>query len=136
MATASAPPGAKALRAQLEALRDAKERQLHCAGMFGQRIVEQQMELDERISLLRGLIDDGASSDESDSDSERKAHNEGKAGARARNGAEGKELGSEARERWRELRTTLDQWDRENALLSEELTSAGGKVRSAGMHLH
>lgn len=90
----AAPATAGSLRARLQALLEDKEKQLHYAGTLGQRVLEQQMELEERISQLREI---GADKEDED------------------------ELAADARERYRELAETMQGWDDENAQLSESL---------------
>jgi hypothetical protein len=87
------------LRAQLQALLDEKEKQLQHAGTLGQRVLEQQMELEERISQLRDLDADRDDDDEID---------------------------VETRERYRELAQTVQNWDSDNARLTEALATKVG----------
>ncbi|KAF9528362.1 hypothetical protein CPB83DRAFT_791687 [Crepidotus variabilis] len=79
------------MKMHLQTLLDSKEKQLQQAGSLGQRVLAQQMELEERIRQLQELEGDKSEEDEIDSD---------------------------ARERYRELADTLLAWDAENAQLS------------------
>ncbi|KAJ3823527.1 hypothetical protein F5880DRAFT_1566576 [Lentinula raphanica] len=79
------------MRSHLQALLDAKEKQLQQAGTLGQRVLAQQMELEERIRQLQEL------------DADKEEH---------------EELDIEARVKYRELAQTLIDWDEENAQLS------------------
>lgn len=76
---------------RLQLLLDNKEKQLQQAGTLGQRVLAQQIELEEKIRQLQEF------------DAER---------------AEGEELDTDARERYRELAETIAAWDAENAQLS------------------
>ncbi|KAJ7204776.1 hypothetical protein GGX14DRAFT_500974 [Mycena pura] len=84
------------MKYHLQSLLDAKERQLQQAGSLGQRVLAQQMELEERIRQLQELDADKLDDDEVD---------------------------DEARERYRELAGTLRAWDNENAELSSAFGS-------------
>ena len=88
-AQAFASPGERKFSLQL--LLDNKEKQLQQAGTLGQRVLAQQIELEEKIRQLHEL------------DAER---------------AEDDELDTDARERYRELAETIAAWDAENAQLS------------------
>ncbi|KAF7318979.1 PH domain-containing protein [Mycena chlorophos] len=79
------------MKYHLQSLLDAKEKQLQQAGTLGQRVLAQQMELEERIRQLQEL--DGDKLDDEHVD-------------------------DESRERYRELAETLRAWDSENADLS------------------
>ncbi|KAJ7796352.1 coiled-coil protein [Mycena olivaceomarginata] len=79
------------MRYHLQSLLDAKERQLQQAGALGQRVLAQQMELEERIRQLQEIDADSPDDDPVDED---------------------------ARERYRELAETLMAWNSENADLS------------------
>ncbi|KAJ7064963.1 hypothetical protein C8F01DRAFT_1128938 [Mycena amicta] len=79
------------MKYHLQALLDAKEKQLQQAGTLGQRVLAQQMELEERIRQLQELDGDKLDDDQVD---------------------------DEERERYRELAETLRGWDAENADLS------------------
>lgn len=76
---------------QLQLLLDNKEKQLQQAGALGQRVLAQQIELEEKIRHLQ------------DSDVER---------------GDDEDLDTDARERYRELADTIKSWDLENAQLS------------------
>jgi hypothetical protein len=82
-------PGERKFHLQL--LLDNKEKQLQQAGTLGQRVLAQQIELEEKIRQLQEF------------DSEH---------------AEDEELDTDARERYRELAETIAAWDAENAQLS------------------
>ena len=86
------------MRFHLQNLLDSKEKQLQQAGTLGQRVLAQQMELEERIRQLQ----------EADADK-----------------GEDDELDAEATERYRELAETIRTWDAENAQLS---SAFGSKV--------
>ncbi|KAF9237380.1 coiled-coil protein [Melanogaster broomeanus] len=75
----------------LQLLLDNKEKQLQQAGALGQRVLAQQIELEEKIRQLQ------------DFDAER---------------GDDEELDAEARERYRELADTIKAWNAENAQLS------------------
>lgn len=75
----------------LQLLLDNKEKQLQQAGALGQRVLAQQIELEEKIHHLQDL------------DVER---------------GDDEDLDAEARERYRELADTVKAWDLENAQLS------------------
>ncbi|PPQ81667.1 hypothetical protein CVT26_013990 [Gymnopilus dilepis] len=79
------------LKYHLQTLLDAKEKQLQQAGSLGQRVLAQQMELEERIRQLQDLEADKGEDDHID---------------------------REARERYAELADTIVAWDQENAQLS------------------
>lgn len=83
-------PSNEDIKFHLQSLLDSKEKQLQQAGTLGQRVLAQQMELEERIRQLQEETADG---DE---------------------GA----LGEEAKERYRELAETIEGWNKENATLS------------------
>ena len=75
----------------LQVLLDSKEKQLQQAGALGQRVLAQQIELEEKIRHLQ------------DFDAER---------------GDDEDLDADARERYRELADTVKGWDLENAQLS------------------
>ena len=79
------------LKFHLQTLLDGKEKQLQQAGTLGQRVLAQQMELEERIRQLQEIEADKSEDDEID---------------------------EQARIRYRELADTLISWDNENAQLS------------------
>ncbi|KAF8636910.1 hypothetical protein AX17_003161 [Amanita inopinata Kibby_2008] len=79
------------MRFYLQNLLDSKEKQLQQAGTLGQRVLAQQMELEERIRQLQELETDKSDDDELDSD---------------------------VRDRYRELSDSIVAWDAENAQLS------------------
>jgi hypothetical protein len=76
----------------LQSLLDRKEKQLQQAGNLGQRVLAQQMELEERIRQLQEHVGDKADEDEVDN--------------------------PEAKARYQELSETILTWDAENAQLS------------------
>jgi hypothetical protein len=90
------------MKYHLQNLLDSKEKQLQQAGSLGQRVLAQQMELEERIRQLQVLEADKGEDDDID-------------------------LG--ARERYRELAETILTWDTENAQLSSAF-GGGSKVRT------
>jgi hypothetical protein len=79
------------MKYHLQALLDSKEKQVQQAGTLGQRVLAQQMELEERIKLLQEM------------DSDR---------------TDGEELDGEGRERYQQLAETIRGWDEENERLS------------------
>lgn len=89
------------MKFHLQNLLDSKERQLQQAGSLGQRVLAQQMELEERIRQLQELESDKGEEDEID---------------------------HEARERYHDLADTIIAWDSENAQLSSVFGSSS-KVR-------
>ncbi|KIK68458.1 hypothetical protein GYMLUDRAFT_54091 [Collybiopsis luxurians FD-317 M1] len=91
MATQNLYDSAGDMRSHLQSLLDAKEKQLQQAGTLGQRVLAQQMELEERIRQLQEL-----DADKSDDE----------------------ELDLETKEKYQELAESLLAWDAENALLS------------------
>lgn len=90
------------MRFHLQNLLDSKEKQLQQAGTLGQRVLAQQMELEERIRQLQEIEADKSEDDEIDED---------------------------ARERYRELADTVLSWDSENAQLSNAF-GGSSKVRA------
>lgn len=91
------------MKYHLQNLLDSKEKQLQQAGSLGQRVLAQQMELEERIRQLHMLESDKGEDDEID---------------------------LEARERYRELADTVLSWDSENAQLS---SAFGGSSQVRGV---
>ena len=87
------------MRAHLQLLLDNKEKQLQQVGTLGQRILSQQVQLDERVRRLHDL--------------------EAELG-------DNQDLDSEIRERYRELMETVKAWDTDNTQLTQ---SFGPKVR-------
>ncbi|KAF7965697.1 hypothetical protein HWV62_42209, partial [Athelia sp. TMB] len=79
------------MKYHLQNLLDSKEKQLQQAGTLGQRVLAQQMELEERIRQLQ----------EADMDK-----------------GDDEELDTEATAKYRELAETIRAWDAENAQLS------------------
>lgn len=90
------------MKLHLQGLLDSKEKQLQQAGSFGQRVLAQQIELEERIRQIQDLETDKG---------------------------EDEEVDNEARERYQELADTLLAWDEENAQLSSTFGS-NVKVRN------
>jgi hypothetical protein len=88
----------------LQNLLDRKEKQLQQAGNLGQRVLAQQMELEERIRQLQELVGDKAEEEEVDD--------------------------PQARDKYRELSDTIVSWDAENAELSTAF-GASAKVRAS-----
>ncbi|KAJ7677219.1 hypothetical protein B0H17DRAFT_1207136 [Mycena rosella] len=87
------PPFSSAadMKYHLQSLLDSKEKQLQQAGTLGQRVLAQQMELEERIRQLQDITEDKTDDEHVDDG---------------------------ARERYLALAETLTEWDRENADLS------------------
>jgi hypothetical protein len=88
------------LKHHLQALLDSKERQLQSTATLGQRVLAQQMELEERVRQLQDL---------------------------ALGKDEDEDLDSETRQKFRELGDTIKAWDSQNAQLSGAF---GGSVVS------
>lgn len=86
------------MRAHLQLLLDNKEKQLQQVGTLGQRILSQQVQLDERVRQLHEL--------------------EAELG-------DNQDLDSEIRERYRELTEMVKAWDTDNTHLTQ---SFGPKV--------
>lgn len=85
------------VRAQLQRLLDSKESQLQQAGALGQRVLAQQMELDERVRQLQDIDADRGEQDEPS---------------------------DEMRLKYRELAKTIKGWNEENAKLSSSFTTS------------
>ena len=96
----SGVPSIGDMRAHLQLLLDNKEKQLQHVGTLGQRILSQQVQLDERVRQLHDL--EAELGDDQD-------------------------LDSEIRERYRELAEMVKAWDADNTQLTE---SFGPKVRT------
>ena len=96
----SGVPSIGDMRAHLQLLLDNKEKQLQQVGTLGQRILSQQVQLDERVRQLHEL--------ESELD-------------------DNQDLDSEIRERYRELTEMVRAWDTDNTQLTQ---SFDPKVRS------
>ncbi len=90
------------MKAHLQSLLDSKEHQLQQAATFGQRVLAQRMELEERIRQLQEVE---ADKDEDD------------------------DVDPEAADKYKELADTVVSWDNENAELSSVFSSS--KVRCA-----
>jgi hypothetical protein len=88
------------MKHHLQNLLDSKEKQLQQAATLGQRVLAQRVELEERIRQLQEMDADKVDEEEID---------------------------SEARERYRELAETIEEWDSENSMLSSAF--GVGKVR-------
>ncbi|THH09224.1 hypothetical protein EW145_g2179 [Phellinidium pouzarii] len=82
---------AGSMRQYLQSLLDSKEKQLQQAGTLGQRVLAQQMELEERVRQLQDIGSEKAEDDE---------------------------VSSEMRLRYRDLANTLKVWEEENTHLS------------------
>ncbi|KAM6503344.1 coiled-coil protein [Amanita muscaria] len=100
------------MRFYLQNLLDSKEKQLQQAGTLGQRVLAQQMELEERIRQLHEFEVDKPDEDEVDSD---------------------------VRGKYRELGDTIMAWDAENAQLSSAFgaslkRTSTGKSSSPSFH--
>lgn len=80
------------MRAHLQLLLDNKEKQLQQVGTLGQRILSQQVQLDERVRQLHEL--------------------EAELG-------DNQDLDSEIRERYRELTEMVKSWDTDNTQLTQ-----------------
>ncbi|KAF8815724.1 hypothetical protein BYT27DRAFT_7079180 [Phlegmacium glaucopus] len=95
------------MKYHLQNLLDSKEKQLQQAGSLGQRVLAQQMELEERIRQLQVLESDKGEDDEID---------------------------LEARERYRELAETILSWDSENAQLSSAFGGSSKRFPNGDSH--
>ncbi|KIY65620.1 hypothetical protein CYLTODRAFT_379149 [Cylindrobasidium torrendii FP15055 ss-10] len=93
------------LLSHLEGLLDAKEAQLQHAATFGQRVLAQRMELDERVRQLREEHAD-------ELDDERDL------------------LDEDLAEKYKELADTLMLWDKENAEMSREFLGSEQPVKA------
>lgn len=96
------------MKLYLQTLLASKEKQLQQAGALGQRVLAQQMELEERISKLQEIEAD-------------------KLGDEAMN--------NETRQRFRELADTVSSWNSENAQLSSAFDDSKVCAISVGVHL-
>lgn len=108
-------PPAGGLGIQLQALLDDKEKQLKLAGTLGQRVLAQQVELEERIQQLNDLeAAKAAKTDPADEDA----------------------VESEIREKLRELRDTMNTWESENQDIFDVIGSNKARIDShIVMHL-
>lgn len=97
------------MKFHLQNLLDSKEKQLQQAGTLGQRVLAQQMELEERIRQLQEIDADKAEDDE---------------------------LNTEAAERYRELADTIKAWDAENAQLSSAFGNRVSNLFCALFNIH
>ncbi|EPQ52067.1 hypothetical protein GLOTRDRAFT_14572, partial [Gloeophyllum trabeum ATCC 11539] len=79
------------MRLHLQSLLDLKEKQLQQAGTLGQRVLAQQLELEEKVRLLQEMETDRG---------------------------EDEDLDADMRERYRELAETIKAWDEENSQIS------------------
>ena len=86
------------MRVHLQHLLDRKEKQLQQAGTFGQRVLAQQMELEELVNQINDLNVDRGDDDE---------------------------LSPDIKARYHDLAKTLHSWDDENVELT---SAFGGKV--------
>lgn len=89
------------MRLYLQTLLDRKEKQLQQAGALGQRVLAQQVELEERVRELQELDADKALGEDD-------------------------EIDADMRERYRQLAQSFTVWDAENV----QLSTAFGKVSS------
>lgn len=89
-------PSVGDMRAHLQLLLDNKEKQLQQVGTLGQRVLSQQVQLDERIRRLHEL--------------------EAELG-------DNQDLDSEIRERYRELMEAVEAWDTDNNQFAQSFTS-------------
>lgn len=122
-----AVPTPAELKAHLQSLLDAKERQLQQAGTLGQRVLAQQMELEERIRQLQALTP-------ALSNDEYQYQEEDVYGGVASNPS-GAGLDRDAVEQYRQLATTVMQWDEENRMLSSQLGGGIGFHKVCGFHV-
>ncbi|KAF6745032.1 hypothetical protein DFP72DRAFT_1018302 [Ephemerocybe angulata] len=124
-------PSPDELRAHLQSLLDAKERQLNQAGILGQRVLAQQMELEERVKKLQtmtaGLEDEGY--DDEDVYGGIATNTVGRGGKRR--GSSAAHVRGETLDSFRELAQTIVQWDEENKMLNEELAASLGVADSS-----
>ena len=88
------------MKYQLQSLLDSKEKQLQQAGTLGQRVLAQQMELEERIRQIQEFAADHSEDDDID---------------------------LQVRDKYEELANTIRAWDTENAQLS---SAFGSQVRN------
>lgn len=93
------------MKSHLQSLLDSKEHQLQQAATFGQRVLAQRMELEERIRQLQEVEVDKSEDDEIDQDS---------------------------LDKYKELAETVMSWDNENAELSSTFSSS--KVRKKSVY--
>jgi hypothetical protein len=96
----AAVQNARQLREALQAFIDAKEQQLQQTGQLGQRVLEQQVELETRVEQLREVAADAESDEDVD---------------------------SETRAMYTELADAMHGWDADNVKLSDAFSN---KVRS------
>jgi ABC-type transporter Mla subunit MlaD len=94
------------LREALQALIDAKERQLQHTGQLGQRVLEQQVELEARVEQLRDAAADAGDEDDVD---------------------------PETRALFSDLSEAVHGWDADNVKLSDAFSN---KVRDQNFGLH
>lgn len=87
----------------LQSLLDRKEKQLQQAGNLGQRVLAQQMELEERIRQIQETVVDRPEEEEVD---------------------------TQTRVKYRELNETILSWDAENAQLSSAFGTSSKVQRS------
>lgn len=111
----------------LESLLDAKSRQLEQAGILGQRVLAQQMELEERVKALQAMT---AGLDLSSFEEDVYGGIATNTGGQRR-GTTSSNLGNDALNSFRELAETITQWDQENKMLNEELATSLGVTESS-----
>ena len=95
------------MKSHLQSLLDSKEQQLQQAATFGQRVLAQRMELEDRIRQLQEV-----EADKTDDE----------------------DVEPEAVQKYQELTDTMMSWDTENALLSSAFNSPA--VRPQLFYLH
>jgi hypothetical protein len=94
------------MRLHLQNLLDLKEKQLQQAGTLGQRILAQQVELEERVRQLQEVEADKGDDEDLDSD---------------------------IRDRYRDLANVVKAWDSENGQLSSNLGSKVGSSSASSL---
>ena len=101
-------PTAAELLAHLQTLLEAKKKQLQGTATLGQRVLEQQVELQERVRQLQAL---NGSLEDDDGDKENVVK-----GVKDKDGKETSDevIGGETRLRYRELIHLVEGWDEEN----------------------
>lgn len=119
-------PSPAELRAHLQSLLDDKDRQLVQVGVIGQRVIAQQMELQERVKKLETMTVglEGEGFDEEDVYGGIAPNQAGRGKRRA--GSSAAQLRGDALNSFRELAETIVQWEEETKMLTEELTPSFG----------
>ncbi|KAL1734245.1 hypothetical protein EV714DRAFT_281352 [Schizophyllum commune] len=95
------------MKYQLQSLLDSKEKQLQQAGTLGQRVLAQQMELEERIRQIQEFAADHSEDDDID---------------------------LQVRDKYEELANTIRAWDTENAQLSSPSSAAQSRRAKNAAH--